>query len=477
MPSPNAPTYVADFDSASAMLRAVARTLSGRDFPTLGVRSPLELLAPLLPLLPDALVEQLYTWSGAAEAMPAERVSDVRAETISRWVAAEYAPRQYPAAFVGSSNGALVHLAVALDAPFLPQTFLVPVRRGPVHPDDALADMEWGVEPGRRLLDANPELQLHQMHDANQDRLMIQRMTYFRVKRRALGATYRRFLTQRLAPGGTIVVVECERRWPVKTLGPRHYFQPGAAGGLEPEDYLQGSERVAEYLGRYGSPVRSWTMPAVDDEQPEAEWGFEPALRDDLIALAEERGFALKRIVFSEPEDVSPLVADLHRWWYRRRGLEPSRLVGDSFILMEPYWTLRTASVPWWALFAVEGSARRLEAYLDDAEPFAEIGLMLFSHGTEGAGLAEIDRWRPILERARERGFFLGVDEGRFPRDFATLKRYHLAMRRLRPLAPIPDRLRLDELDQFLSRQAPRYPVRWEEVVLGRSAQPAAGER
>jgi hypothetical protein len=33
--------------------------------------------------------------------------------------------------------------------------------------------MQWGREPGQRLLEANPTLGLHQMHDANQDRLMI----------------------------------------------------------------------------------------------------------------------------------------------------------------------------------------------------------------------------------------------------------------------------------------------------------------
>jgi hypothetical protein len=170
-------TYVANFDSAAAMMRAVARTLDGRDFPTLGVTSPLEVLEPVLPLLPDRLVEQLYIWGGAAEAAPAERMSDVNGERISRWVVGEYPSRQFPAAFVGSSNGAMVHLAVALGAPFLPQTFLIPVRRSGVSPDDPIADMEWGRKPGRALLDANPDLQLHHMHDANQDRLMVQRMT------------------------------------------------------------------------------------------------------------------------------------------------------------------------------------------------------------------------------------------------------------------------------------------------------------
>jgi hypothetical protein len=459
-----APNYVANFDSASAMMRATARFLSGRDFPTLGVKSPIEPLAPVINALPNSLLAQLYIWSGASEAAPADRMDEVSAERLSAWVAAEYPQRQYPAVFVGSSNGALVHLACALGAPFLPQTFLIPVRRSGIDPDDPVADMAWGRGPGRRLLDANPELQLHHMHDANQDRLMIQRMTYFRVKRRSLGTRYTRFIEERLRPGGTIFVVECERRWPVTTVGPQHYFQPGAMGGLEPEDYLHGSPRVADYLRRYGSARRRWDPPATDDEQPEAEWGFEPAIRSDLEQLAARGEYRLRRIVFRDPEDLSPLVADLHRWWYARRGLAATRLVADSFIVMEPYWTLRTASVPWWAKFGVEPSADRLERYLDAADAFDEIGLMLFSHGIEGAGFAPIERWGAILSRATRRGFFIGVDEGRYPRDFATFKRYHVEMKRLRPRNPLPDRLAIEELDAFLAEAAGRHAVRWSDA-------------
>ena len=74
-----APFYIADFDSATAMVRATARFLRGRDFPTLGVRSPLEPFAPLIRRLPVAAIEQLYTWSGASEAIPPERVGEVDA--------------------------------------------------------------------------------------------------------------------------------------------------------------------------------------------------------------------------------------------------------------------------------------------------------------------------------------------------------------------------------------------------------------
>ena len=91
----------------------------------------------------------------------------MRAEEVSRWVVSHYPRRRYPAAVIGSSNGALVHLCAALGIPWLPQTFLVPVRRSGVHPDEPAEELQWGREPARALLAANPDLQLHHMFDPN----------------------------------------------------------------------------------------------------------------------------------------------------------------------------------------------------------------------------------------------------------------------------------------------------------------------
>src|SRR2546430_7787778 len=71
----------------------------------------------------------------------------------------------------------------ALGIPWLPQTFLVPVARSGFHPDEPCQNVRWAEEPACVFLQANPDIQLHHMHDPNQDRLMLQRMTYFRVKK------------------------------------------------------------------------------------------------------------------------------------------------------------------------------------------------------------------------------------------------------------------------------------------------------
>jgi hypothetical protein len=155
-------------------------------------------------------------------------------------------------------------------------------------------------------------------------------------------------------------------------------------------------------------------------------------------------------------------VADLHRWWYRRRRRNPTRLLVESFVLLDPWWALRTATVPLWLKFAVEPSAARLERYLTEAEPYDDVRLALFSHGTEGEGVAPIHRWRAVVRSGTARSGFVGVDEERFPRDFASFGRFERELRSLDDRAHTPpSRLTLAELDDFLASRDHDSGVTW----------------
>ncbi|MEU6041416.1 hypothetical protein ABZ801_39115 [Actinomadura sp. NPDC047616] len=448
---------VADFDSATGMLRVLGKFLHGQDAPLLG-RYPAALepvLSALLGVgnrLPRRVQEKAYAAGGRMEAVAADRLGDVRSDRLAAWVAGHYPCRRYPVIFVGSSNGAMIHLAAALDAPWLPQTLLIPVRRRDGRPDEPARAMRTHLAAGRALLDANTDLELHHMHDANQDRLMVSGMSYFRVKWHRMPEAYRRFLKERLAPGGTVVTVECGLRWPVTRVGERYWFQNGAPGGATPREFHEGGPRVADYLARYGSPYRRWEAPEPDTDAPEAEWGFQDSLLRSLADALPE-GADWKRLRFGEPEDLSPAVADLYRDWYRDRGVPDGRLLAESFLLVEPWWTLRTGSVPFWLLFGTEPSRAALADYLDGADPFDEIRLTLFSHGVESVGLAPVEDWRRVLDRARKIGVFTGVDERAFPRDFAVFARAHRELARVRRVYPMPDPLDPADAGDYLAKR------------------------
>jgi hypothetical protein len=114
-----------------------------------------------------------------------------------------------------------------MQVPWLPDTVLVPVARvgDTDHPDQA---MEFGRSVAPALLDRNPDIVLHHMHDQLQDVLMAERMSYFRVKWCRLPDAYAAFVENHLAPGGTVVVVNDSSSWPVTRPARGMSFRPVA---------------------------------------------------------------------------------------------------------------------------------------------------------------------------------------------------------------------------------------------------------
>ena len=449
---------ITSFDSATAILRGTASALAGHALPHPDEPHPiLERLLPVGNGLPFPVRQTLYRWAGWWTANNPSALDTVDLEVVCRWAADLYGPGPFPGVALGSANGAAAHLCAALGIPWLPQTWLVSGRRPSLATDDLVGDMEWGRAHVGSLLARNADAVAHQMHDPNQDRLMAARMAYFRMKRRRLGEAYTRLLEVRLTPGAPIVVIECRRLWPVTHVGERHLFQVGGYGGLTPEEYRSADPRIAALTGH-----DHWETPPVDGHAPEAEWGFEPALLDDVRALATRVGAPVRRLVFDEVEGLTPLVAELYAWWYARHGLPVRGLLVESFMLLEPAWVPRAGLVPWWSAFAVEPSARALEAWLSQGHRFPAAWATAFAHGIRSIGYASPARWASILEAAADRVGLLGVDPDAAPADFAVLVRFHRDLARAAPAdRPPPPPLRLQELDDFVSAHGARLGVRW----------------
>ena len=168
---------VASFDSATVLQAGLAAALRGRAFPNLGNGAAAGAAVRAAGTLPWPVLRRLYTRIGASEALDAARLGEVDLAAVAGWLAGGYPRRRYPAVLVGSSNGALAHLAAAMGVPWLPGTVLVPVARvgDPHSPADAL---RFGQQVAPALLARNPDVVLHHMHDQVQDELMVARMTY-----------------------------------------------------------------------------------------------------------------------------------------------------------------------------------------------------------------------------------------------------------------------------------------------------------
>src|SRR5690606_21324853 len=135
----------------------------------------------------------------------------------------------------------------------------------------------------------------------------------------------------------------------------------------------------------------TWEPPEMDTRQPEAEWGYDPALSEDIATVARRYGFAVRRLVSEEPQEQSPFVADLHRWWYRQLGRPTDRLLVESYVQWDPMTALSTNSVPFWLRFNMEPSFRELKNYLESTEPYDFIHLNLFSQGIESPGVVPVE--------------------------------------------------------------------------------------
>jgi hypothetical protein len=445
------PKFSAGFDSGAGFVKALSNALKHQEFKGLGVAPPIEPLANLVNMLSREMRETTYVMNTGAEGIPADEMIRVNAEEFMKAVVNMYPARKYPAIMIGSISGAMVHLAALMGIPLLPQTYMIPVRRPEyLSVDEPKRTMDWGMKPGEVFLKNNPCFSLHHMFDPSQDRLTLEKISYFRVKMQRMVLEYERFIINNLQEGGTIIVSDCTRKWPVTAINDRFAFQFGALGGATEEEFLKGGERVEKFLEHYNSHVRHWDAPTPDSEQPEAEWGFDRSLMNDIERIADKNGFKIKNMSYYEPEHPSPFVAELYRWWYREKGVLVNRLVGESFFMHEPYWILRTGSVPFWMKFNMDPSADWLEKYLSIADTYDEIYIMLFSHGVDAIGLPGIDRWKKIMDNARKKQDFIGVNINNYPRDLGSMIKYNTEFKE-----KIPSRydfrlsLTLDQFSRF----------------------------
>ncbi len=432
--SNKAPGFLSRFDSSTDMASGLSSFHKGEIFKKVSIGG--SLYSWMINSIPATWRKKLYTYGGKYDATSYKNISQIDAEQISKWIYHSYPEKRYQAIAIGSSNGALSHLYSALNIPWLPQTFLIPINKEQEHQVDKPEDtINWSESAGSVFLKHNPEWHLSQMMDPVQDRIRSGSIAYFRIKKQSLGYWYLKFLKERLQPGGTIIIADCELKWPVIKIGDKHTFQYGGLGTYQPDEYYHGSDRISTFLKEVNAPADHWKISEPDSEGPEAEWGFDETLMSDIMQLAEKEGLKVSKIKFNHPQDISSNIADIYREWYRRNNQIHDRLLVESFTVHSPRLTIQTSSVPYWLFFNSVKAAEMMEQYLDETELFNEIYMMILSHGKTLGGVANIRQWESILSRAGRSGQFVGMDKNKYPIDFGVFTRYTKALQKA-----IPDR-------------------------------------
>ena len=108
------PPGIARFDSAAAMVQAVAAFLHGRDVASLSGSPLLDRTMPLVNYLPRRAREWVYSIGGMTDAVSQREVGKLNFDDIAEWITSRLPKRSYPGVFIGSSNGALVQVSCLL---------------------------------------------------------------------------------------------------------------------------------------------------------------------------------------------------------------------------------------------------------------------------------------------------------------------------------------------------------------------------
>ncbi len=248
-------------------------------------------------------------------------------------------------------GGASAHLALAMGSLFLPEAFVFTLRGG--SPDgDASFYFSQSAGYAAKIAQDHPELITIQHFDPIHDGWLTRYVNHLRLKLLDLPEGYIRFIKERLTPGGTIVCLESRAKWLRYKVGERCFFQVGGWGDIQPEEYLQGSQRIRDYCKSQHINPDSWRLrdyPIVAG--PESEWGSEPALADALEKFCQESGYRFIRIALAKPEDYSRLAFRAVARQLELEKRKPSGVLIEMFSQFDASAVIKSGLLPLWLIF------------------------------------------------------------------------------------------------------------------------------
>lgn len=423
-------------ESASPMLtRLIAGVLSGHPETVFNFNAFEKMGLALLNRLPvsvaRAVVRQQFRWTS----LPPREAENLMVEHLigARLADYERVDGQFEAILVGSAmGGATAHLAAVLGVPFLPQPFILGLRGGSPE-DEVPPHFALTSRVAERILERNPEVMAIGHFDPIHDGWLTRVVSHLRLKLIDLPRGYREFLQNKLKPDGTIVYLDCDARWLQYRVGSRQVYQIGGWGGISPQEFIEGSDRINRALAESGSNHRGgWGIPDQEPvEGPESEWGSEPGLDQALEVFAAEQGFGFERIKFADPQGFSRLAFLAHEELYRRQGREAEGVVVETFTQYDPQHVLSAGLLPLWLIFNTTDSRQFLKTqsqFFPRGKPVYFSGLVTLSRTPD---MVPWEGWAQALGNFSWTS--IGARPSRYPEDLISLWRWS---ERLRDLAP-----------------------------------------
>jgi len=357
----------------------------------------------------------------------------------------------FPAITVGAAlGGASAYLSLALGGPFLPQAFVITLKRGS-RTGDVNEYLLRSLDTALRIADNNPGLMTVQHFDPVHDGWMTRFVNHLRFKLLDLPPAYASFIRSRLDPGGAVVYLESSVTWPRYRVGPRSVFQVGGWGGISAEEFLEGSDRLRVFARSSGQHLTDWKLKYFPLERgPESEWGSEPGLDTALEAFCKREGYRFVRITMPHPNDFSRLAFAAARRLLEKDSRQPAGVLVEMFSQFDSNASRQAGLLPLWLIFNTYDSLeylKEMRAQFPAGKPVFFSPLATFSVTPD---LVPWEDWEAALADIEWSN--IGTRPSHYPADARALVKWVEPLRKWvkKNRNPVTGRLEAEELQSLI---------------------------
>ncbi len=413
------------FDIATSAVAAVAAALDNRfHHPAANAKLGRQLsLLRLSSHLPRSWGAGLAVW--ATENRPHNRSLSFNLATtdLAQWNVSQYdkldPDRRFDTIVVGVPSGATAHICASLGAPLLADSFPITFgSRG--KPDDIAGYQQRSVDLLTPILNHNPDLHAVSVFDPIHARQQVKRGVSIYLKLATLPDHYKRFIRERLMPGGSLLLLTCSSKWSQYEIGARHRLQIGGYGGFTDQEFIRGTPWLDDWLHEEGGVQRSgWRLSRHWTYQPEAQWGSISGFATSVRDYAGDESLPIHTLSFSSIDEISRMAFYAWQWLFYLLHIQPGAILIESGPQMNPVIGLRSPVIPLWMPSTCSRSHLLLQEILPDFPPQIPVLFQVWPNGNLTPDVIPAKIWNTTL--AGRHGRWLGGNPLRFPTDFSTI--------------------------------------------------------
>lgn len=360
--------------------------------------------------------------------------------------------KRLPAVVLGAGmGGATTYLSLSLNAPFLPQAFVITLKKGSYsgNPNEYL---NRSLDAALEIAQKDTRIMTIQHYDPIHDGWLTRFVNHLRFKLIDLPDAYAIFIRNYVEPGGAVVYLDGGAQWLRYRVGERSVFQVGGWGDISATEFLEGSPRIIDYAKRTGLKTSKWTLDNKKwplETGPESEWGCEPGLVEAVQVFCKKEGYRFVRISLPHPNDFSRLAFSAAAKILEKDGRSPSGTLIECFSQFDSVSAMQSGLLPLWLIFNTIDSVdylREMSKSFPINKPIFFSALSTFSLTPD---MAQWNAWSNAIGREF---INIGARKSHYPSDARALIKWAEPLRDWtnKNTNPIMSRLTAEELFEMV---------------------------